>query len=46
MLAGTTPARAEVHQPLTPVADPMVPITAAGITVRLTPFVTIPAGRP
>jgi len=40
------PVMAEPLLPATPVADPMPPITASGITVRLTPFVTVPNGTP
>ena len=39
-------AQAGPQLPLTPVADPMPPITASGITVRLTPFTTVPNGAP
>ena len=46
LLAGVNPALAGPQLPLTPVSDPMAPITASGITVRLTPFITVPNGAP
>ena len=46
LLLCAAPARAAPVLPAVPVGDPMPPITASGITVRLTPFVTVPNGAP
>ena len=46
MLGCAAPAIADPVLPAVPVADPLAPIAASGITVRLTPFVTVPHGAP
>ena len=46
LVHGGRPALAGPQLPAVAVADPMPPITASGITVRLTPFTTVPNGAP